>query len=314
MVSNLNLLIGEDRKFIDFSLFDILNNIDYDENNKIIYDMNVNTFMDVLEEASTVSMFSSVKVIVVNNLVIDNISANELEYLEKYINNKEKDVYIILISSKVDSRKKNFKIFKDNFKIIEVDKIDDGNISDYVRDRISDNGYKISTMDVDYIVSKIGNDINNINQELDKLFIYKIDDKIITRDDIDLLTFSNIDNVIYEFSNAIMDNDYNKIKEMYDKFMLDNIGIDYLISTLAGSFRTSLIIKLLYNRNMSNQDIAKVINKKEFFVKKSLERLYQYSLDDLSNYIKKLAVIDKDIKRGKDNVSKFELFLFCKES
>lgn len=314
MVSNLNLLIGEDRKFIDFSLFDILNNIDYDENNKIIYDMNVNTFMDVLEEASTVSMFSSVKVIVVNNLVIDNISANELEYLEKYINNKEKDVYIILISSKVDSRKKNFKIFKDNFKIIEVDKIDDGNISDYVRDRISDNGYKISTMDVDYIVSKIGNDINNINQELDKLFIYKIDDKIITRDDIDLLTFSNIDNVIYEFSNAIMDNDYNKIKEMYDKFMLDNIGIDYLISTLAGSFRTSLIIKLLYNRNMSNQDIAKVINKKEFFVKKSLERLYQYSLDDLSNYIKKLAVIDKDIKSGKDNVSKFELFLFCKES
>lgn len=314
MVSNLNLLIGEDRKFIDFSLFDILNNIDYDENNKIIYDMNVNTFMDVLEEASTVSMFSSVKVIVVNNLVIDNISANELEYLEKYINNKEKDVYIILISSKVDSRKKNFKIFKDNFKIIEVDKIDDGNISDYVRDRISDNDYKISTMDVDYIVSKIGNDINNINQELDKLFIYKIDDKIITRDDIDLLTFSNIDNVIYEFSNAIMDNDYNKIKEMYDKFMLDNIGIDYLISTLAGSFRTSLIIKLLYNRNMSNQDIAKVINKKEFFVKKSLERLYQYSLDDLSNYIKKLAVIDKDIKSGKDNVSKFELFLFCKES
>jgi len=314
MVSNLNLLIGEDKKLIDFNLFEILNKIEYDENNKIIYDMNVNSFMDVLDEASTVSMFSSVKVIIVNNLVIDNINDNELNYLEKYINNKEKDVYIILICNKVDTRKKNFKLFKDNFKIIDVDKIDTSNIYDYVRDKVKDRGYKISSMDIDYLVSKIGNDINNINQELEKLFIYKIDNKVLSREDIDLLVFDNIDNVIYEFSNAIMDNDNDKVKKMYDKFMLDNVSIDYLISTLAASFRTSLIIKLLHNRSMSNQDIAKIINKKEFFVKKSLDRLYQYSLEDLSDYIRKLAMIDRDIKSGKDNVSKFELFLFCKES
>ena len=34
--------------------------------------------------------------------------------------------------------------------------------------------------------------------------------------------------------------------------MLDNIGIEYLLSTVACSFRTNLIIKLLYNKNMSN--------------------------------------------------------------
>lgn len=314
MVNNLNLLIGEDKKLIDFSLFEILNKIKYDDNNKIIYDMGVNSFMDVMEEASMVSMFSSVKVIIVNDFSIDKLSDNELEYLEKYVQNKDKDVFIILISNKVDARKKNYKIFKDNFNIIEVDKIDACNICDYVRDRVKNKGYKISMMDIEYMVSKVGNDINNINCELDKLFIYKIDDKVISREDIDLLVFDNVDNIVYEFTNAIMDNDYNKIKEMYDKFVLDNVSIDYLISTLAGSFRTSLIIKLLHNKNMSNQDIAKIINKKEFFVKKTLDRLYQYSVEDLSNYINKLAMIDRDIKSGKDKVSRFEIFLFCKES
>lgn len=314
MKSNLFLLVGEDKKLIDFSLYEILNNIDFDENNKIIYDMNVNNFMDVLEEASMVSLFSSVKVIIVNNFIIDDISEVGLNYLEKYINGNNKDVYIIFISNKVDARKKSYKLFKDNFKIIETDKIYNDNIYNYVSDRIKDRKYKIDSMNIDYFLSKVGNDINNINSELDKLFIYKDSDKKINREDIDLLILDNIDSVIYEFTNAILDNDYDKIKIMYDKFMLDNISFDYLISTVAGSFRTSLVIKILSNRNMTNSDIAKVIGKKEFFVKKSIDRLYQYTIDDLSNYINRLAIIDRTFKSGKDNVGKFELFLFSKES
>ena len=96
--------------------------------------------------------------------------------------------------------------------------------------------------------------------------------------------------------------------------MKDNISIDYLISSVAGSFRTNMIIKLLYNKNMSNFEIGKVIGKKEYFVKKSLDRLYRYSLDDLKKYINDLANIDRNIKTGKDNVGRFDLFLFSKES
>ena len=314
MRGNLSLLIGENKQVIDFNVYEILNDIEYDDNNKIIYDMNVNSFMDVLEEASMVSLFSPVKVIIVNNFSNDNISDSELEYLERFINSKNKDVYLILIGNKIDGRKKNYKVFKDNFKIIDVDKVNTDNIYEYVDNKIKDNGYKIDNYNIDYLLSKIGNDINNINSELDKLFIYKDSDKKINKEDIDLLILDNIDNVIYEFTNAILDEDIDKVKSMYDRFMIDNIGFDYLVSTVAGSFRTNLIIKLLYNKNMSNFNIGKVINKKEYFVKKSLDRLYRYSLDDLKGYINRLAIIDRDFKIGKDNVSKFELFLFSKES
>ena len=221
---------------------------------------------------------------------------------------------MILVGSKIDGRKKNYKILKDNFKIIDVDKVDLDNIYEYIDNRIKDNGYKIDNYNIDYLLSKIGNDINNINSELDKLFIYKDSDKKINKEDIDLLILDNIDNVIYEFTNAILDEDIDKVKGMYDRFMIDNIGFDYLLSTVAGSFRTNLIIKILYSKNMSNFEIGKVIGKKEYFVKKSLDRLYRYSLDDLKDYINKLSIIDRDFKMGKDNVGRFELFLFSKES
>jgi DNA polymerase-3 subunit delta len=203
-------------------------------------------------------------------------------------------------------------LFKDNFSIIEVDSVDSKNIYEYVSKRISDNKFKIDSFNIEYFLSKVGNDINNINNELEKLFVYKFEDKKILREDIDMLVFDNIDNVIYEFSNAILDEDYDKVKVMYDKFMLDNVSFEYLLSTVAGSFRTSLIVKLLNNKNMSNYEIGKIIGKKEYFVKKTLDRLYRYSVDDISSYINKLAMIDRDFKSGKDNVGRFELFLYLK--
>lgn len=313
MKNNLFLIIGDDNKLIDFNLFKILDGIEYNNNDKINYDMNNNSFQDVLDEASTISLFSSVKVIVVNNFDIDKINNNEIDYLEKYISSKNKDVYIILIANKVDSRKKNYKSFKDNFTVINVS-VDDNNMYDYVLNKIKDNGYKIDNVNIEYFISKVGNDINDINNELDKLFIYKFNDKIINREDINLLTFDNIDNIIYEFTNAIIDRDYDRIKIMYDKFMLDNVSIDYLIISIAGSLKTAVIIKLLKSKNKSNQEIAKIINKKEYYVKKMLDRLYSYTIDDLKKYICKLANIDKNIKSGKDNVGKFELFLYDMES
>lgn len=314
MKNNLFLLIGENQQKLDFTMFNILDNIDYDDNNKIIYDMNVNPFMDVLEEASMVSMFSSVKVIIVNNFLMEKMDEHEIEYLEKFIISNNNDVYMILISSKVDTRKKNYKLFKDKFSVVNVEQVENNSVFDYVLNRIKTNGYKIDDINIEYLLSKVGEDINNINNELDKLFVYKIDTKYINREDIDLLILDNIDNVIYEFTNAILDNDITKIKRMYDKFMLDNVSLDYLISSIGGSFRTSLIVKLLSNKNMSYYEIGKLLGKKEFFVKKSLERLYGYTIDDLKDYINKLSRIDRDLKSGKDNVGRFELFLFEKES
>ena len=314
MRSNLFLIIGEDSKAIDFNIYKILENIEYDDNNKIIYDMNVNKFNEVIEEASMGSLFSSVKVIIVNNFSVDNIDDREFECLEKIVDVHDKDIYMIFITKRIDARKKSYKLFKDNFSILDCEKIDNNDVYNYIEGKINSRGFKVNSVNIEYFLSKVGNDINNINNELQKLFIYKNEDKNILREDIDLLVFDNIDSVIYEFTNAILDDEIDKVKNMYDKFLLDNISFDYLISTVAGSFRTSLIIKLLHNKNMSNFDIGKVIGKKEYFVKKSLDRLYRYSVNDLSNYINKLAIIDREYKSGKDNINKFELFLFSREN
>lgn len=312
-MNNLNLIIGEDDKLVNFYLYDILKKIEYTDENKINYDLSINSFNDILEEASMISMFSSVKVIIGNNLDISKINDYEFDYLNRYVDNKNNDVYIILIAKKVDGRSKIYKYLASNFNVIDVSKNDNSNdLVNYIKNKIKDNGYKIDSYNIEYLLSRLGNDINNINLELDKLFIYKSDTKKIDKSDIDLLIMDNIDNIIYEFTNAIYDNDYDKIVKMYNNFKIENVGNDYLISALANSFRQSLIVKMLSNRGESNFNIAKIINKKEYFVKKLLERIYRYTEEDLCLFINKLAIIDREFKSGISNIDKLELFLLNK--
>ena len=52
--------------------------------------------------------------------------------------------------------------------------------------------YKINNLDIDYFIKKVGNNINNVENELEKLINYKFNEKVITRVDIDDLCESNI--------------------------------------------------------------------------------------------------------------------------
>ena len=309
-MNNLNLIIGEDKQLIDYYLQDILKKINYNDEDKITYDMSINTLSDILDEASMISLFSSIKVIIGNNFDISKINDNEFEYLTKYTLNINKDCYIVLIASKVDGRSKYYKLIKDKFNIIDTSKSNNKDeLLNYIKNKINENKYKIDYYNIEYLLNKVGNDINNINLELDKLFIYKENDKIINKEDIDLLIIDNIDNIIYEFTNAFIDKNMDKVIKMYHDFKKQNIGADYLISSLSNVLRQVLIIKILSNNGKSNLEISKVIGKKEFYVKKMLERLYQYTEKDICNLITNLSKVDLELKNGESNIDSLEFYL-----
>ena len=82
-MNNLHLIIGDNKENNDFYLQDILKKINTDEDNIIRYDLSESSFNDILDEASMISLFSNIKVIIGINFDISKISDNENEYLSK---------------------------------------------------------------------------------------------------------------------------------------------------------------------------------------------------------------------------------------
>ncbi len=306
---NIYLLIGSDSNIIENNIREILSKIDYDNNNKMIYNLKDNNILDVIEEANTLSLIPSKKVILVYNC--DILFTNQDEELIKYLNNYNKDVYILFITEKSDSRKKIYKEFEKNGKIINI--LDNDNYPyEFIRKYLTDNNYKMNNHLIEYFLSRTKNNINNIKNELDKLFLYKIGKKEITKDDIDKLTYNNEDNIMYEFTNAILEKDNNKAISMYHSFLEDNTNIDYLLVSIYNSYKTLYQVKIL-NKDKSIADIAKIIGKKEYFVKKTLERSMDYTEGELLDIIKCLSSIDRDYKKGLiDPVNTLEIFIVNK--
>ncbi len=312
-MNNLYLLIGEDKSRVNFELNEIINKINSD--NHITYDLTEATLTDILDEASMISLFGDTKIIIGTNFDLSKITKTEEEYLTKYIANKNKDNYIILIAKSIDARKAIYKPFKENFEIIDTTKTDDtNNLFNYIKNESIKKQFKMTDSTIEYLLARANNNFSDIKNELTKLFIYKEKEKEITIIDIDLLVPENIDSVIYEFTNAFLESDLDTVVKMYHNFKIQNISFDYLVTSLANTLRQALIIKILKEDKLTNAEIAKEIGKKEFYVKKMLERIYQYSKEDLGSYITRLSEIDNNYKSGKSNIDELELFLINKNS
>ena len=313
-MKNFYLLYGDDKAILNKEINDLKKKISINDDAVIYYDIiDVNNIVD---EALTIGMFSSNKLIIIDSTsyLSEKKEVSNIGCLEDYFNNYNSNSYLLFISnsSSIDSRKKLVKLISGEGEIKKIEATSDYLIH-YVKDYLDD--YEISGINISYFLSRCGTNINNINNELDKLKLYKLDDKVITKDDIELLTQENIDNSVYDLVNSLLKNDSVRAIKLYREFTENGMDVSQIIAIIAAQIRLLFQVKRLYNSGKSNDEIAKILEFKSVYrVKYLLSDSYYYSEDDLLKYLLKLADIDRDIKLGNVNGNTLlELFIVQKD-
>ena len=309
-MKNNYLLYGEDNSIIENELSSIKKKLKISD--IIKYEIESNNVQDIIEDASTISMFSNKKIIIIDNsnFFIANKNIDNLKMIEKYLENSNPNSYLIFIThnEKVDTRKKIYKLINKNGTIIECKKGDNKYITKYINDYLKENNYRIE--DINYFISIVGTNLYNIKNELDKLFMYKINDKIISNNDINKIVIKNMDDEIFVLSDAIIANNTKKSFELLEEFLNKNYDEIAIIMLLASQFRFLYQVKRLVNKNMNYNEIAKTLEVNPYRVKYSIQKIHNYNEKSLTNRIKKLAKIDHDIKLGLiDKRIALELFI-----
>lgn len=308
-MKNFYLIYGIERSIIDNEVNKIIEKLKI--NDIVKYDMNNSNILDVIEDASTVGLFSSNKIIILDdcyffsaNKTIDNIE--ELEaYIEKYNPNN----YCIFISytEKVDTRKKIYKLLKDNAKIIEQGNINEDYLINYIKDELNKENYKIE--DINYFFNKVGKNLYNAKNELNKLMMYKLDTKYITNEDIDKITIRSMEEEIFALTDAVILKNPSKALTLLEEFLKKDYEEIQIIILLSSQFRFLFQVKRLLNKGKSEGEIAKILEANPYRIKFTVKKLYSYTEDMLLDYISKLAKMDHDIKLGLIN-KKLALELF----
>lgn len=128
-----------------------------------------------------------------------------IEKLESYI---EKPLHstILLIAykgKKVDKRTKLAKVLKDRGAIVTTKKLYDNELPHFTLELVKTKGFTINNKALALLIDHIGNDLNRLNNEIDKLALNLGDSKGITEDHIEKYVGISKEFNVYELQNAI---------------------------------------------------------------------------------------------------------------
>ena len=149
---------------------DIISNIDKD--NISYYDLNIDSLQDILEEANYNSLFNDRKAIIVYNSNIFGTKyeyKEELELLEKYLNNPNENTELIFLVDSISLKKKCVKIINDKECLIELNMPIKDELKDKVKEYLHDFNYKIESNALTKLINNLNSNYDYILNELDKI-------------------------------------------------------------------------------------------------------------------------------------------------
>lgn len=278
----------------------------FEEATTSIYDLEENSLENALEDLDTYSFLSSKKIIIIRN--IEAISSEEekshLEHLYKYIDNPNPDNLLIIECKKLNNTTKLAKELKKRCKYIELE----FNVKSFIKEELS--GYKVNQETINLIEEYCLGDITKIQQECKKLKDYKSTEKEINKQDVEELVTRKLGDskdLTFSFTRSLAIKDKKEALQKYRELLDYNIEPLSIIGLLGSQIRIIYQVKLLSKKNLSDQEIAKMLEEKsDYRIKKTRELIAYYSEKELLELMQKLSDIDYRIKTT-DTDSNFEI-------
>lgn len=269
-----------------------------DSTNIISYDLDEKQIKDAILDLNTFSLFGD-KIVIVYNLDKLENSTSLIEYLESSSNNT-----LILVSYKeLDNRKKITKLLKDKTKYKEIFNYD---FNKYVKENLDD--FKMDYLAINLLVSYCDGNVKRLKSELDKLKLYKFNEKEITSDDINKLVRKGYDSTIFNLIDEINAGNKEKVISIYKELLYENETEEKILYTIANHYRLLYKVKIK-SISLSDNELVKLYKLHPYRLTKLKEQCKLVSSDKILSILKELSDIDINMKSGKIDIST-GMFLF----
>lgn len=308
------LFYGSESFLIKKELLKIIKKEKIDSINQNYYDLENSDMNDIIEDASTFSLFGDKKAIIVENSYIFTGTTNKklpeqnLNILSSYLENPNENTILFFLINKetIDKRKKIVNIIKKVGIVKEFSTITD--LKTYVKGMIEP--YQIEPSDLTFLINRVGNQLSILEQEIEKLKTYKDKDLKISKQDILDVTCKTVDIDIFSLIDNIVIKNKEKALESYHEMLKLGEEPIKIIIMLANQFRMMYQSKQLIKKGYSEKDIASHLDIHPYRIKLALEKSRNFQENTLLTYLEQLAQLDYEIKSGRiDKNIGLELFI-----
>ena len=262
---------------------------------------------EVIDLAETLPFFADRRVILIEN---SGFFKNSCEELAEYMPQIPKTTHFIFVEDEIDKRSKLYKAVKNAGKIVEFTSQTEELLTRWVLTRIKKEGKNITGSVMQLFLNKVGNDMGNIDRELEKLLCYCMEKEVIEAADVEAVTTEQTTNKVFDMVNAIAEHNQRKALDLYyDLLTLKEppMRIMYLISR---QFQILLNIKDMSGKGFDNAAMAKNAGIPPFAVRRNLSQAKGFTMQQLKQAIRDGVDYEEAVKTGRMNDQMaVELFL-----
>lgn len=251
---------------------------------------------EVISQADTMPFFADRRLLLIEGSGMFKSASPEMaEYIPKI----PEETCIVFVEDEVDKRGKLYKAVKKVGRAVELGRQDEKTLMNWVLTILRREKRQITSATMELFLSKTGNDMELIGNELEKLLCYTLGREVIAAEDVEAVCANRTENKIFEMINAIAQKQQKKALDLYyDLLALKEppMRILYLITR---QFNLLMQVKELKGQGFDQASIASRLGVQSFIIRNYLRQAERFTQEQLREAVQECVETEEAVKTGR---------------
>ena len=272
---------------IDASLRDFNFNVFYGNESKGI---------DIADAVQTLPMFADRRAVLVKRA--ESLSAAACEALLPCIQNPAAGTCLIFSGTKIDQRKKFFTDLKKHGSLVEFKRLYDNKLPGFILSESGAHGKPIDSAAADLLSFLIGNNLQELSSQIEKLAVFTGSRPRITLEDVRAVASSSKAFTVFELAKFLCLKDLANALKSLDTLFRNGEEMPMMIGALSRHFRQLWRVRELLDRKAAKPDIGREVGINPYFLDDMIAQARNFERTRLGSIFSELYRCDLASKTG----------------
>lgn len=226
-------------------------------------------------------------------------SAND--ELISYIENIPDSVVLVFCEENVDKRGKMYKTVSKKGRAVEMKRLTPSEMERWVVGRLKRDNRRISKSAYDLFVSKVGDSLESIDKELEKLISYTYGREDITEKDVEDLCTVTVESKVFDMIDAVVAGQAAKALDLYFDMLTLKEPPMRILFLISRQYSLLLKTRLLLDEKTPRPEIGSRLGITDWVAGKCIRMSGRYTAAGLKKCVEKCAEAEEAVKTGRMN-------------
>ncbi|MEO8073064.1 MAG: DNA polymerase III subunit delta [Acidobacteriota bacterium] len=275
------------------------------EFNEIEHSLSDGKIQFALSDAEQLPMIDARRVVKITNVKVsansnkDNLKEEDEESLERYLSHPAETSIVIFVADELDKRRKISKLLLSKSVSVEFSQLEDSELIKWAKDKLKELNTEADQRALNLLVALVGNNVRRLTNEIEKLCVAALPDKLITYELVESLVPNSREISNFDLTDYLLAGDKRRALLTLKKILDDGAEPLMLLGLISYNFRRLFLSKELMRQGVERKEVARVMklhwSKQEDF----LATARRTEAEKLARIMRRIADTDLAIKTSK---------------